>query len=136
VDAAADLRWLAHKVQCGAQFITTQLFFDNSAYFSFVGRCRSAGITVPIVPGILPALSLEQMRKFCAFGGAAPPPALEERLRSCDGDATAAQQVGVDWAFEQVRGLLDGGAPGFHLYILNRSESALALFERLGQKRN
>ncbi|MDR2862545.1 MAG: methylenetetrahydrofolate reductase [Puniceicoccales bacterium] len=131
-DADTDLRWLAHKVNQGADFITTQLFFDNTVYFSFVARCRAVGITVPILPGILPLLSLEQARKFTGTTGAgALPPALEAKLGACGDDALAAREAGVEWAFDQVRELLEGGAPGFHLYILNRAKSALALFTKL-----
>jgi methylenetetrahydrofolate reductase (NADPH) len=130
-DAESDLHWLAHKVKQGADFVTTQLFFDNAHYFKFVERCRAADITVPVVPGIMPPLSLAQAEKFCAFCGSHLPPELSARLAACGGDEAASQAAGVDWAFEQVRGLLQGGAPGFHLYILNRSESALALLDRL-----
>jgi len=130
-DTKIDLHWLAHKVQQGADFITTQLFFDNADYFKFLDHCRSAGITVPVLPGIMPPLSLSQAKKFQIFCGAQLPVELEARLTACEGDDAASQRVGVDWAFEQVRELIKGGAPGFHLYILNRSESALALLKRL-----
>jgi methylenetetrahydrofolate reductase (NADPH) len=130
-DAGTDLQWLVHKVQQGADFVTTQLFFDNADYFRFVGRCREAGITVPIVPGIMPPLSLAQAKKFCVFCQSHLPAELEARLAASEGDEVASQAAGVDWAFEQASELLQKGAPGFHLYILNRSESALALLERL-----
>ena len=130
-DSEVDLQWLAHKVKQGADFVTTQLFFENADYFKFLERCRQAGISVPVVPGIMPPLSLAQAKKFQTFCGAQLPAELEARLAACEGDDAASQAAGVDWAFEQVQGLLKGGAPGFHLYILNRSESALALLGRL-----
>ncbi|MDR3228675.1 MAG: methylenetetrahydrofolate reductase [Puniceicoccales bacterium] len=130
-DEATDLRWLAHKVSRGADLVVTQLFFDNAVYFRFAARCAAAGICAPLTPGILPALSLAQARKFGAFGGAALPSELERRMLACGGDAEAERRVGVAWAHEQVRELLAGGAPGFHLYILNRAESALELFDLL-----
>lgn len=130
-DPESDLHWLAHKIKQGADFITTQLFFDNADYFKFVNRCRNAGIIVPVVPGIMPPLSLSQAKKFQTFCGANLPTELETRLAACEGDEAASQAVGVDWAFEQIRDLIKGEAPGFHLYILNRSESALTLLERL-----
>lgn len=130
-DAATDLRWLAHKVARGADFITTQLFFDNADYFRFVEGCRALGINVPILPGIMPALSLAQARRFCGFCQSKLPAELEVALRACNGNEAAEQEVGIDWAFKQVAGLLRAGVPGFHLYILNRSEPALALFSRL-----
>jgi methylenetetrahydrofolate reductase (NADPH) len=135
----ADLRHLKIKVDAGADFITTQLFFDNAAYFKFVERCRAAGITVPIIPGLLPALSHAQVQKFTTFCRAAYPAALAARLSPFQDNSpehqSAAEAVGVEWADEQIRGLLAAGAPGLHLYILNRSSSALALFARL-QKEN
>ena len=127
--ASEDLHWLAHKVAQGADFITTQLFFDNTPYFSFVKRCRAIGMDVPIIPGIL--LSLAQARKFSSIGGSNLPQALEMALTACGEDAVAARRIGMDWAFSQIRELLENGAPGFHLYILNRTDPALALLERL-----
>jgi methylenetetrahydrofolate reductase (NADPH) len=129
-DFDTDLRHLAHKVAQGADFITTQLFFDNAAYFTFVRRCREAGINVPVLPGILPALSLAQAKKFVSFG-AKLPEELEQRLLAAENDPAASRRAGLDWAHDQIRGLLDSGAPGFHLYIMNRAETALELFERL-----
>jgi methylenetetrahydrofolate reductase (NADPH) len=130
-DGASDLKWLQHKVAQGADFITTQLFFDNADYYRFVESCRAAGITVPVLPGIMPPLSLAQAKKFCAFCQSQLPAELEAKLAACGDDEAAGQAAGVDWAFGQISDLLKNGAPGFHLYILNRSESALELFERL-----
>jgi len=123
-----DLRHLAAKVKAGAAFVSTQLFFDNKKYFAFVDRCRTAGINVPILPGLMPALSLKQARNFCASCRAEFPEALADRLTAAGDDPLAQTAVGVEWARAQVKGLLAGGAPGFHLYLLNRSEAALALF--------
>ena len=130
-----DMAWLAHKVAQGASFITTQLFFDNAAYFSFARRCRTAGITIPIIPGILPLTALEQARKFCLPCGATLPATLARRLEECGADAGAAQTAGIEWACAQVRELLDQGAPGFHLYILNRARPALELLHQVGLPR-
>lgn len=123
-----DLRHLAEKVKAGASFISTQLFFDNANYFSFVNRCRAAGIQVPILPGLMPALSLKQARNFCESCGGKFPEALADRLSAAGDDPLAQTAVGVEWARAQVKDLIKGGAPGFHLYLLNRSEAALALF--------
>jgi methylenetetrahydrofolate reductase (NADPH) len=132
--AAEDLRRLKEKVDAGADFVTTQLFFNNAAYLEFVRRCREAGISVPIVPGIMPALSHAQALRFTNFCQAGFPAALAERLRQRDGDEAAAEAVGVAWAEEQIHGLLTAGIPGLHLYILNRSTSAQALFARLARE--
>jgi len=126
-----DLDNLQQKVAQGADFITTQLFFDNQHYFDFVEACRSRSIEVPIVPGVLIALSHEQVKKFCSFCDSSIPTELESQLAAVQDDAEAAQQVGIDWAYRQISELLERGAPGFHLYILNRADSAIDLVKRL-----
>ncbi len=123
----ADLANLKRKVDSGAAFVTTQLFFDNALYFAFVARCRAAGITVPIVPGLMPVLSLKQILRFTTMCGASLPAELVARLEAAGESAEAVEAVGIEWAHEQIQGLLQGGAPGYHLYILNRAKSALAL---------
>lgn len=128
-DFPDDVRRLAHKVSCGADFVTTQLFFDNAAYFRFVEHCREAGVTVPILPGLLPILSLAQARRFCDMCGARIPSELEDQLaQAADEDAP---RIGADWTFRQVDELLQRGAPGFHLYVLNKSKAATRILEGL-----
>jgi methylenetetrahydrofolate reductase (NADPH) len=128
-----DLDSLKRKVDQGADFLTTQLFFDNEVYFRFVERCRRAGIQVPIVPGILPVLSLSQVRRFCKMCGSTLPRALERQLERVESNDEAVQSVGIAWAWHQIRDLLRSGAPGYHLYILNRAPAALALFDAPGK---
>jgi len=130
-DDLSDIRHLAGKVAAGADFVTTQLFLDNEDYFRFVARARAAGISVPILPGIMPVLSLKQARRFCGFCRAKIPAALIQELEACGEDEEAQRKVGVSWAVRQVRGLLGRGVPGYHVYILNRSQSALELFAQL-----
>jgi methylenetetrahydrofolate reductase (NADPH) len=125
--AEADLANLKRKVDAGADFVTTQLFFDNGSYYRFVDRCRAAGITVPIVPGIMPVLSLKQIQRFTSMCGTALPATLIRRLEAAGEAAEIVEAVGIDWALGQIRDLLARGAPGYHLYILNRAKSALAL---------
>ena len=122
-----DLTHLRRKVDAGAAFVTTQLFFDNTVYYRFVEKCRAAGITVPIVPGIMPVLSLKQVRRFTEMCGAHLPPQLITRLEVAAENAEVVEMIGLDWALDQIRGLLANGAPGYHLYIMNRAKSALAL---------
>lgn len=125
--ADADLESLRRKVDAGADFVTTQLFFDNDAYYRFVDRCRKAGIHVPIVPGIMPVLSLKQIRRFTSMCGTSLPQLLIRRLEAAGEMADIVEAVGIDWSLQQIRDLLGRGAPGYHLYILNRAKSALAL---------
>ncbi len=125
--ADEDLRNLRRKVDAGADFVTTQLFFDNGAYYGFVERCRAAGIKVPIIPGIMPVLSLRQIQRFTSLCGTALPQTLTRRLEAAGDVPEIVEAVGIDWALAQIRDLLGRGAPGYHLYILNRAKSALAL---------
>ncbi len=126
-NAAVDLANLKRKVEAGAAFITTQLFFDNAIYYRFVEQCRAAGINVPIVPGIMPVLSLKQIQRFTAMCGTTLPAPLLTRLEVAAENPEVVEIIGVDWALDQIRGLLANGAPGYHLYILNRAKAALAL---------
>ncbi len=126
-DFRTDLDNLKRKVDAGAAFITTQLFFDNLRYHRFVEHCRSAGIQVPIVPGIMPVLSLKQIQRITSLCGAALPATLARRLELAEGNPDVVEIIGIDWALTQIRDLLAHGAPGYHLYILNRAKGALAL---------
>ena len=128
-----DIAHLRRKVDAGADFITTQLFFDNAVYYRFVDACRARGITVPILPGIMPVLSLKQIRRFTEMCGASLPTALVKRLEAAGDSADAVEFVGLEWAVTQIRDLLKQGAPGYHLYALNRAKSALALVAALAQ---
>ena len=122
-----DLENLKRKVGAGADFVTTQLFFDNDAYYRFVERCLKAGITVPVVPGIMPVLSLKQIQRFTSMCGTSLPSTLIRRLEAAGDVPDVVEAVGIDWALGQIRDILAHGAPGYHLYILNRAKSALAL---------
>lgn len=126
-----DIMNLKRKVDAGASFITTQLFYDNHFYFEFVNKCRAAGITVPILPGLMPALSLDQVVRFGRMNGSSVPAELEKRMAAVNGDENAQRMAGVEWTCEQVRELFSHGVNAIHLYIMNRSESALALVDKL-----
>lgn len=123
----ADLEALKRKVDAGADFVTTQLFFDNAIYYRFVDRCRSRGITVPIVPGLMPVLSVKQIQRIASLSGSSLPATLAKRLEVAAESPDVVEIIGIDWALDQIRDLLAHGAPGYHLYILNRARSALAL---------
>jgi len=123
----ADLDNLKRKVDAGADFITTQLFFDNALYYRFVEQCRERDINVPIIPGIMPVLSLKQIKRFTDMCGAHLPAKLVTRLEAAAENPDVVEIIGLDWALTQIRGLLANGAPGYHLYIMNRAKSALAL---------
>jgi methylenetetrahydrofolate reductase (NADPH) len=122
-----DLDNLKRKVDAGAAFITTQLFFDNAVYYRFVEKCHARGITIPIVPGIMPVLSLKQIKRFTEMCGASLPEKLIKRLEAAGDHPEIVESVGNEWAVTQIRDLLAHGAPGYHLYIMNRAKAALAL---------
>lgn len=129
-----DLEHLKIKVDAGADFITTQLFFDNNVYDQFLERCQKKGITIPIVPGIMPVLSLKQIKRFTQMCGASLPGELEKRLEQVgEEDPVAVENVGIEWALSQIEDLQKQGAPGVHLYILNRERAALTLAEGLNR---
>jgi methylenetetrahydrofolate reductase (NADPH) len=130
-DLANDLRNCKVKVEAGAEFLITQLFFDNRRYFDFVGRARAAGITVPILPGIMPITNVNQIERFTALGGVQIPQGLQAALRARRDDPEAALQLGVAYATLQCAELLRRGAPGVHFYTLNRSTATRAILAAL-----
>ncbi len=129
--ADIDLLNLKRKVDTGGHFITTQLFFDNSKYFDFVERARQAKIDVPVLPGLMCATSREQAIRFCEMCGTSIPSELDEQLLAAGNNSAAVEAVGIDWVYAQARELLERGAPGIHLYILNRKGPAVELMNRL-----
>ncbi|MFQ3225515.1 MAG: methylenetetrahydrofolate reductase (NADPH) [Lentimonas sp.] len=126
-----DLLNLKRKVDAGATFVTTQLFFDNAAYFTFVENCQRAGITVPVLPGLMSVTSHKQALRFCDMCGTSIPAELNEQLIAAGDDKAAVEAVGIEWSYRQARELLEKGAPGIHLYILNRAGPAITLMQKL-----
>ncbi len=120
-----DIIRLKEKLDAGAAFVTTQLFLDNQQYFDFVNKCRKAGITKPIIPGLMAALSLEQVDRMMALSKASFPKKLAEALEKAGGQGPAAQRAGIEWMVRQIDELMEWGVPGVHLYILNRARTAL-----------
>jgi methylenetetrahydrofolate reductase (NADPH) len=126
-----DVAAARHKVDAGASFLITQLFFDNRVYFDFVARARQAGVTVPIVPGIMPITNVDQVYRFTAKIGASIPAALRAALQTRSDDPAAVLQLGVAWATLQCSELLRAGAPGVHFITLNRSPATRAILSAL-----
>ena len=130
-DLETDLQHLKRKVDAGADFLVTQLFFDNADYFAFVERARAAGIDVPIVAGIMPITNVSQIKRFTAMCGASIPEALLSRLEAAGADAEAVRAIGVEHATAQCRELVASGVPGIHFYTLNRSTATREILDRL-----
>jgi len=128
----SDLQFLKEKVDAGAAAVITQLFFDNDDYFRFAEDLRKLGVTVPIVPGILPILSASQVRRFTALCGAKFPAKLERELATVEHDDNAAVELGIDYASRQCEALIEFGVPGLHFYSLNKSYSFAAICKNLG----
>ncbi len=130
-----EIEYLKAKVDAGADYICTQLFFDNRDFYDFCERCRLAGIHVPIIAGIMPITSLKGMKRMAELAlGARFPGRLLRALASAQDDAQA-EKIGTHWATEQVLDLLDNKVLGVHLYTLNKSRASLQIYETLGIQR-
>jgi methylenetetrahydrofolate reductase (NADPH) len=130
-DRASDLGYARAKQEAGAGFLITQLFFDNELYFEFVEEARAAGVTVPIVPGIMPITNYGQIKRFTEMCGATIPDELERELNGRADDPEAVAELGVAYATLQCSDLLARGAPGIHFYTLNRSPATRAILAAL-----
>ena len=131
VDLDSDLNYVKQKVANGAEFLVTQLLYDNKDYFDFVERARSEGIEVPIIPGVLPVLNSAQVRRFTTLSGCKIPPTLDKLLDKYADDDESARDMGVEYATAQVRELWDQGVPGVHFYVVNRSYSVSRILDNL-----
>ncbi|MCA9717676.1 MAG: methylenetetrahydrofolate reductase, partial [Myxococcales bacterium] len=140
--ARRDLEFLKLKVDAGADFLVTQLFFDNSTFRAFERRARELGIEVPIIPGVMPVTNTKQIKRFTKMCGASIPAVLLGRLEQADDDPQAVFWTGVQYAAYQCRDLLappivdpfarpSKGVPGVHFYTLNKSPASRAIFEIL-----
>ena len=130
-DFDTDLQRLKDKVDAGAEFIITQLYFDNGSFFNFVERARGLGIRVPIIAGIMPVTNVAQIKKFTAMCGAIIPEKMLQDLDPIATDPEAVHRYGVDWSTRQCHELLQSGVDGLHFYTLNRSKSSRQIVENL-----
>jgi len=129
----ADWRYLKQKIDAGADFAITQLFFDNADYFEFREHMgREHGVKVPLVPGIVPILSASQIKRFTAMCGARIPEALGLTLDKLGEDDAAVTEFGIEYAARQCEELLQNGAPGIHFYTLNKAHSTVRILQNLG----
>lgn len=128
-----DLKWLKHKVDAGGQFVVTQLFYENDLYLTYVRRLRELGVTVPVLPGIMPILSMKSAQYIAGLNGRAVFGGFFERLEAAfeKGGEDAVRELGLAHATAQVQGLIDAGVPGVHLYTLNRAEACLSIVKNI-----
>jgi methylenetetrahydrofolate reductase (NADPH) len=129
-----DWRRLTTKIDCGADFVITQFFFENSHYFECRDFMASRGVTVPVVPGVLPIVSTSQIQRFAALCGATLPRALVAGLERCGDDDHAVAEFGIEYATKQCEELLREGAPGLHFYTLNKARSTGEVVKNLSRK--
>jgi methylenetetrahydrofolate reductase (NADPH) len=130
-DLATDLAYLKQKVEAGASFLTTQLFFDNQVYFDFVAAARAIGIEVPIMAGVIPVGSFAQTKRICELCEASIPQPLEAAFLAAGDDPEREFELGVAYAAQQCSELLIAGAPGIHFYALNRAPATRAVLGAL-----
>ena len=127
----ADVDFLKRKVDSGCDYLISQLFFDNQAFYRFRDRAAAAGIHVPIIAGIMPVLSVSQIKRFTELCGASIPRELLDKVEAVEDDVAAVRQVGMYHATEQCRDLLDNDAAGIHFYTLNRSTATRAIYQQI-----
>ncbi len=130
-DFEIDLRRLKDKVEAGADFIITQLYFDNKHFFHFVERCREIGITVPIIAGIMPVTNVAQIKKFTAMCGSVIPENMLADLDPIADNPELVAQYGIDWSTRQCRELLAAKVDGLHFYTLNKSKATRQIVQNL-----
>jgi methylenetetrahydrofolate reductase (NADPH) len=128
-----EMDYFKAKVDAGADYIVTQLFFDNNDFIDFRERCALAGIHIPIIAGIMPITSMGGLKRMAELaGGARFPAKLLRALQPCHDDAEMARRIGMEYALEQCRDLLENDIAGIHFYTLNRSDATRIIFENLG----
>lgn len=132
-----ELDYLKQKVDCGADYLCTQLFFGNHLFFDFRDRCRLAGIDKPIIAGIMPVTTLGGMQRMAELsGGTVFPASLIKALNRADGDADSVEHVGILYAARQCSELLDNDVDGIHFYTLNQSKATIEIYRSLGLKKS
>jgi len=127
-----DWGYLKNKIDAGADYVLTQLFFDNADFYEFRDFLVKQGVKIPLVPGIVPILNANQIKKFTAMCGSRIPAALGAKLDEIGDDEAAATAFGIEYATKQCEDLLRNGAPGVHFYTLNKSHSTIQVLKNIG----
>ena len=126
-----EVRYFKEKVEAGADFSITQMFFINEYYYRFVEMCQRAGINIPIIPGIMPITNFKQVKKFASLCGATIPQSLIEKMEKVEEDPEEVKKIGIDFAINQCLDLIEHGVPGLHFYTLNKSDATIKIYEAI-----
>lgn len=129
-----EVKFFKEKVEAGADFSITQMFFVNEYYYRFVDVCEKAGINIPIIPGIMPITNFKQIRKFASLCGATIPQNLIDKMEKVEGNSEEIKKIGVEFAVNQCLDLIEQGVPGLHFYTLNKSDATLKIYEAIKEK--
>ena len=128
-----DIAHLKHKVDCGVDFLTTQMFFDNSVFYNFLYRIREKGITIPVIPGIMPVTNGKQIARSCQLSGAVLPSRFRAIVDCFGENPKAMQQAGIAYATDQIIDLIANGIKNIHVYSMNKPEVAVAIMHNLSE---
>lgn len=128
-----DIRYLKEKVDCGVDFITTQMFFNNDIFYNFLYRIREQGITIPVLPGIMPITTKKQLARSCALSGTAVPQRFRAIVDYFGDDPAAMKQAGIAYATDQIIDLIANGVRNIHVYSMNKPEVAAAIMQNLSE---
>jgi methylenetetrahydrofolate reductase (NADPH) len=126
-----DMFYAKQKIDAGADFAVTQMFFENRFFYDFMERAGKAGISIPVIPGIMPVTDIEKIKRFSQMSGATLPPSLAERMEKAS-SADDARRIGIDFAVRQCQDLWQNGVRYFHFYTLNRSQTVAEIVRHLG----
>ena len=128
-----DIRYLKEKVDCGVDFITTQMFFNNDIFYNFLYRIREQGIMIPVLPGIMPITTKKQLARSCALSGTAVPQRFRAIVDYFGDDPAAMKQAGIVYATDQIIDLIANGVRNIHVYSMNKPEVAAAIMQNLSE---
>lgn len=128
-----DIRYLKEKVDCGVDFITTQMFFNNDIFYNFLYRIREQGIMIPVLPGIMPITTKKQLARSCALSGTAVPQRFRAIVDYFGDDPAAMKQAGIAYATDQIIDLIANGIRNIHVYSMNKPEVAAAIMQNLSE---
>ncbi|NPB07515.1 MAG: methylenetetrahydrofolate reductase [NAD(P)H] [Aquificae bacterium] len=129
-----EVKFFKRKVEAGADFAITQMFFVNEYYYRFVELCQKAGVEIPIIPGIMPITNFRQIKKFASLCGATIPSSLVEKMERVEDRPEEVKKIGIEFAIKQCLDLIEHGVPGLHFYTLNKSDATLRIYEAIRER--